>query len=205
DLSSFHKKLIEKAQLGQNRAVLEMDMLSPLLPPSSFKDQEKRKILLPWLIAYEHQTGNYGFLILLPEIPKFFALEQVENGVAPVSGLVLFAPHSEEEIFRHGSADYDGASGGFFQPMALRQGLVMAGESWETEIIAPPTTAYRVFTVLPWAGLIIGLLCIGAGGVLLHRGYLKERQLAHISETLSSKNAELLSRETERQKLVTEF
>lgn len=203
NLSRFHKKLVEKAQLGQNRAVLDMDMLSPVLPSSNFKDPEQIKGLLPWLFAYEYKPGNYGFLILLPEISKLFALEQVENGVAPVSGLALFTPHSENEMFRHGG-DNQG-SGGLFKPMRLRQGIVMAGESWETEILAPPTTAYRVFTVLPWAGLVLGFLCIGAGGVLLHRGYLKERQLAHISEALSSKNTELLNRETERQKLITEF
>lgn len=202
NLNALHKKLIEKAQLGQNRAVLDMDMLAPLLPPSSFKDPEQRKALLPWLFAYEYKPGHYGFLILLPKISTLFALDQVENGVAPVSGLALFTPHSDQEIFRHGDSK---TGGGLFQPMRLRQGMIMAGESWETEIFAPPTTAYRVFTVLPWAGLMLGFLCIGAGGVLLHRGYLKERQLAHISETLSSKNTELLNRETERQKLITEF
>lgn len=205
DLSGLHKKLVEKAKLGQNRAVLDMQMISPLLPASGFKDQDKNRLLIPFLFAYEHQEGRYGFLILLPEIPELFALAQVENGVAPVSGLALFAPHSGEEIFRHGGAGYNGKAGGFFQPMSLRQGLVMAGESWDVEILAPPTTAYRVFTVLPWAGLMLGLLCVGAGGVLLHRGYLKERQLAHISETLSSKNTELMNREAERQKLITEF
>jgi len=204
DLRPFHKKLIEKALIGQNRAVLDMAMLEPLLPPSTFKDQDKDKPLLPWLFSYEYKLGNYGFLILLPEVAKLFALEGVENGVAPVSGLALFAPHGGQEIYRHGSGA-NAASGGLFKPMVLRQNFMMGGESWETEIVAPPTTAYRVFTVLPWAGLLLGFLFVGAGGVLLHRGYLKERQLAHVSETLSGKNTELLNREAERQKLITEF
>ncbi|TVQ84914.1 MAG: PAS domain-containing sensor histidine kinase [Micavibrio sp.] len=202
---AFNASLQEKLQgVGSTTALLEPESVAPLLPASMvFQEHGDREKMLPWIFVRENAgAASRSYLVLLPNPAEIFAVRSEEGNIAAIRELKILRPHDRYEIFSYLNGNPAAA---MFQPVVVTQGLRVGGEVWEAKVTAVPTTAYMVFTVLPWAVLSLGMVWAGAGGVMLYKTSLKERQLAHISETLSNKNTELLNREAERQKMINAF
>ena len=202
--TEIEQHLKSKSNFTQSKAVIEPQRLEALLSTTGLDVTATNINFVPWMFSLKSKGENpkIAYLLLLPDIDKLFSLEQTEQQTVAIHSLTLFKPYDRKPLFTKTPTAMGNT---MFAPMHLRDSLFLSGEAWEAEIIVAPTTAYILFTILPWFVLGIGVSFSLIGGLYLHRSYTRENQLAHISESLANKKTELQSKESERLRMVNEF
>jgi len=198
------KHLREKTgEHKMGKAVIEPRRLEALLSTTKLNATPEHADFVPWVFSFSTDKQDFSYLLMLPEVDKLFSLEQSEQQTVSIHSFTLFKPYDRKPFFTKTPSAADNS---MFKPMHLRDALTLSGETtWEAEIFVAPTTAYILFTILPWFVLGIGVSFSFIGGLYLHRSYTRENQLAHISESLADKKTELQSKESERLRMVNDF